>query len=61
MRLPSAMFNQRNWGCVGVFATGDDRLVVAVGCGHGADAGQATGEHLAVGNEVAIGPLVDCL
>ena len=43
----------------GVLAAGDDSLVVAVGRGHGAEAGQAIGENLAAGREVAFGPVRD--
>jgi len=46
---------------LGVLATGDDRLVVAVGRGHGAEAGQATGEHMAAMCKVSLGPVSDCL
>ncbi len=44
---------------VGVLAAGDDSLVVAVGRGHGAEAGQAIGENMAAGCEVAFGPVRD--
>jgi len=46
---------------VGVLATGDNRLVVAVGCRHGSEAGQAIGEHLAAGYQMAFGPFSDRL
>ena len=42
---------------VGVFAAVDDCLVVAVGCGHGTEAGQGIGEHLAAGTQVALDPV----
>lgn len=42
---------------VGLLAAGGDSLVVAVGRGHGAEAGQATGENMAAGREVAYRPL----
>ena len=41
----------------GVFAAGDACLVVAVGCGHGTEACQAIGEHLATGDQMALGPV----
>ena len=43
----------------GVPAAGDDCLVVAVGLGHGAEAGQAFGENMAAGHEVPYGPVRD--
>ena len=42
---------------VGVLAAGDDCLVVAVGCGHSAEAGQAIGQDMAARREVAFGPV----
>ena len=42
---------------VGMLAAGDDSLVVAVGCGHRAEAGQSIGENMAAGSEVAYGPV----
>ena len=45
---------------VGVLATGDNSLVVAVGGGHGAEAGQAIREHLAAGHQMAFSPVSDC-
>jgi hypothetical protein len=44
-----------------VLATGDDRLVVAVGRGHGAEAGQPIGEHMAARCKVSLGPVSDRL
>jgi hypothetical protein len=44
-----------------VLATGHNRLVVAVGRGHGAEAGQAIGEHLAARCQMVFGPLSDSL
>jgi len=44
-----------------MLATGDNRLVMAVGCRHGSDAGQAIGGHLAVGHQMAFGPFSDRL
>ena len=44
---------------VGVLAAGDDSLVLAVGRGHGAEAGQAIGENMAAGREVPFGPVRD--
>ena len=44
---------------VGMLAAVDDSLVVAVGRGHGAEAGQAIGEHLAAGPQVAFDPIRD--
>ena len=38
---------------------GDDSLVVTVGLSHGAEAGQAIGENLAAGPQVALGPVRD--
>ena len=46
---------------VGMLAAGDNSLVVAVGCGHGAEAGQAIGEHMAAWHQMAFGPVSDCL
>ena len=43
---------------VGVLAAGDDSLVVTVGRGHGAEAGQAIGENMAAGREVALGSVI---
>ena len=54
-RVQSAELRQ----VVGVLATGDNRLVVAVGCRHGSEAGQAIGEHLAAGHQMAFGPFSD--
>ena len=36
---------------VGMLAAGDDSLVAAVGCGHGAEAGDFIGENMAHGRE----------
>ncbi len=44
---------------VGVLAAGDDSLVVAVGRGHGAEAGPPIGKTMAAGREVALGPVRD--
>lgn len=44
---------------VGMLAAGDDSLVVAVGCGHGAEAGKSIRENLAAGSEMAYGPVKD--
>jgi hypothetical protein len=42
-----------------VLAAGDDGLVVAVGRGYGAEAGQSIGENMTAGREVAFGPVRD--
>ncbi len=42
---------------VGILAVGNDIFVVAVGCRHGAEAGQDTGNNLAAWREVAFGPV----
>jgi hypothetical protein len=42
---------------VGMLAAGDDSPVVAVGSGHGAEAGQAIGKDMAAWREVAFGPV----
>ena len=47
------------WYVVGVLAAGDDRLVVAVGRGHGAEAGQSIGWNTAAGREMVFGPVRD--
>ena len=47
------------WQVVGVLAAGDDCLVLAVGRGHGAEAGQSIGENMTAGREVAFGPVRD--
>ena len=44
---------------IGVLAAGDDSLVVAVGRGHGAEAGQFIGKNMTAGREVAFGPVKD--
>ena len=44
---------------VGMLAAGDKSLVVAVGCGHGAEAGESIGENMAAGREVAFSPARD--
>ena len=44
---------------VGVLAAGDERLLVAVGRGHGAEAGQSIGKSMAAGREVPFGPVRD--
>jgi len=44
---------------LGVVASGADVLVVAVGRGHGAEAGQAIGEHMDARCEVSLGPVRD--
>jgi len=46
---------------VGVRTAGDHCLVVAVGCGHSAEAGQAIGEHMAAGHQMAFSPVSNCL
>lgn len=46
---------------VGVLATGHNSLLVAVGCRHGSEAGQAIGQHLAAGHQMAFGPFSDLL
>jgi len=43
----------------GMLAAGDDSPVVAVGIGHGAEAGQAIGKDMAAWREVAFGPVRD--
>ena len=42
---------------VGMLAADDDNLVLAVGCGQGAEAGQAIGKDMAAWYEVALGPV----
>ncbi len=42
-----------------MLAAGDDSLVVAVGRGYGAKAGQSIGENMAAGREVVFGPVRD--
>jgi len=49
------------WQVVGVLAAGDHCLVVAVGCGHSAEADQAMGEHMAAVHQMAFSPVSDCL
>ena len=44
---------------VRVLAAVDDCLVVAVGRGDGAEAGQSIGENMAAGREVAFSPVRD--
>jgi len=43
----------------GMLAAGDDSLFVAVGRGHGAEAGQANGKDMAAWSEVAFSPVRD--
>jgi len=45
----------------GVLPTGDDGLMAASRRGHGPEAGQSIGEHLAAGSQVLSGPGADCL
>ena len=47
------------WYVVGVLAAGDDSLVVAVGRGYGAEAGQSIRENMAARREVVFGPVRD--
>ena len=44
---------------LGVLASGADILVVAVGRGHGAEADQAIGKHMAARCKVSLGPVRD--
>ena len=44
---------------VGMFAAGDDSLVMVVGRDHGADAVQANGKDMAAWSEVAFSPVRD--
>ena len=46
---------------VGMLASGDDRLVVAARRGHGAETGQAIGEHLTTRSQILYGPVLDRL
>ena len=46
---------------VWVFPPGDNCLVVTACRGHGTEAGQAIGEHLAAGCQMVLGPISDCL
>ena len=41
--------------------TGDDGFMAAACRGHGAEVGQAIGEHLAAGHQMVFGPVSDCL
>jgi hypothetical protein len=59
LRLPSRELIQRNCGRSLGCLPPDNRLLVAVCRGHGAEAGQAIGERLAAGHQVAFGPVRD--
>ena len=52
---------QRNWAAYGMLPTGDDGFMAAACRGHGAEVGQAIGEHLASGHQMVFGPVSDCL